>query len=221
MIRINSKICEKLNGGQMSAFAHVILDASSARVFWVDVDEFWVLMYAKQKDAQPVLAFHVDGMNVEDGMEEIGQVHSIKVEVSHESQFKKFYVYTPNQFDIKKIRGAILNQIEKWREFSLEDGESGFHYTLTVDVLGKFLYRPADKLTMEIDSDNIGVPCLNVLIPIGPNFDVCTSLMRDEDAQWIEIRGGSRIVRFHCQTLAEMHKLVSILLKLKERKRVS
>lgn len=202
-------------------YAKVSTVEEEALVRWISVENFWVSVFVNMKDKNPVHAWHISLLEISNGYEKTGHLHSIIMKCGHTCNYSTCYIYTPNQFDIAAIKDAIINEQQEWELFSLNK-QLEQPYETVVDLLGKFLYRPCDRLKLRIEDHQIRVMQLDqpvITIPIDTKFDVHPTLESEDDVKWIQMRysteGLSQTLRIHCQTVESMKAIVTLSLQRK------
>lgn len=200
-------------------YAKVSIVEDEAETRWVSVENFWISVYSNMKDKKPVWVWHISLLEILNGYEKTGQLHSLIIKCGHTCNYSTCYIYTPNQFDIAAIKEAIANEQQRWEVYSSTISQD-IPYETVVDLLGKFLYRECDRLRLRIDQDLITVKQLDqpdILVPIDSKFDVHPTLESEDDVKWIQMRYSreslSQTLRIHCQDIESMKKVVTLSLQ--------
>lgn len=189
---------------------------------WVKVENFMLLFYQNKADTDPEKLFHVDGLKLADALQEIDQFHSFKAMVSHACSISFFYVYTPNQFDAQAIQAAIIQAQNEWKNIknpSYKPSDPNGS-TFSVDIIGKFIYRPADRLDLTILPNQVVIKGKNMkdkIMNIDHNFDCHPSNYEansSKDQKWITFKymdQTEQIYEVHCDSVEKMLSLISLV----------
>jgi hypothetical protein len=188
---------------------------------WVVIDNFWLETYDQRNDSIPALMFHLSGMGLSDGYADTGQLHSLKFKPDHPCNYRFFCLYTPNQFDIAAIKAAILSEQQKWQTLSTF-ADPDVPQTYTVDLSGRFIFKAADRLQVNIAKTSIRVQQPNqdeIFLAIDSHFDVHPTL--DRDVRWIQIgcraNGVLQSLRLYFAEVDDTKKAVTTMLHCKVR----
>ena len=199
-------------------YTKVILGDTHVETRWLTVEHFWISIFTGMKEKSPILLFHVSTLEATPAYEETGQLHSLKIETQHQCNYRKFFVYTPNQFDIAAIARAIKTEQEQWNTFL--GTELQFPMTFPVDLTGRFLFRPSDRMTMHIEAAQITVTQPgqdDITIMIDKNLrDIHSTLESESDARWLKVTFARedtvQTLRLHCQSVDDLRKIVDVVL---------
>lgn len=193
------------------------------QVRWIVIENYHLLFYENKADKDPVNVFHVDGLTISNAFGEIDQYHSIKVNVSHTCEITFFYIITPNQFDIKAISGSITEAQKNWKSFN--NLNSTAENKFTVDELGKFIFRAADRMALTVLPDKITVAYkdgkVNTML-INQQFDCYPLNANGKDYKWIIFKYSEqdpKEYRAHCENLDKMLSMTNLILKYKSQKK--
>lgn len=194
------------------------------QIRWIIIENHHLLFYENKADKDPVNVFHVDGLELSNAFGEIDQYHSIKVKVSHTCEIPFFYVITPNQFDIKAISDSITEAQKGWSNF-VNSNTTNDNNKFTVDELGKFIFRAADRMTLTVLPENITVTYndgkVNTML-INGQFDCYPLNGAEKDYKWVIFKyseQGQKEYRAHCENLEKMLSMVNLILKYQSQKK--
>ena len=203
-------------------YAKVLLTSSSKpETRWVSLGDFFLCAFTNMKDAKPTLLIHISNITFTEAFDEIGQLHSIRVNISGPCSFNHLFIYTPNQFDIADLKKELEEERKKWNNFyQKENPDTSKKYTL--DHTGKFIFRPVDRIYFEVVDKQIKISQMNqeeIYININKDFYIHPINDSSKDVQWIEIKyknNSEEITKqYHCSSYDEMKQLVNVALQIK------
>jgi hypothetical protein len=204
-------------------YARLVTPDGATRTQWVTVQNFWLCTFNQRRDPSPALGFHLSLAEIADALAETGQLHSIKFVPGHPCNYRSLCIYTPNQFDIAAIKQAIGAEQERWRAL-VASAEPELPQSFIVDLSGKFVFRPSDRLKITVKPSTIIVQQLNQMelaLTIDRQLEVHPTLEPDQEVNWIQIHfwadSIAQSLRLHCSTVGDMMKLVTLLLHCKGR----
>ena len=199
-------------------YCKVVFPGEQAQTRWLVVSDNFIHLFQNSNDKSPIHIFHVDGIQLSNGFGQIDQLHSLMVDIGHISSLQKFFVYTPNQFDIMAIQKAILAEQKKWNN-SVSTTSPDLSQTFTVDIIGKFVYRPADRISLRVEPGKIVLTGKeNRTIVIDKKFDCYTTNDQKRDQKWITMKffeNQDYLFNFHCDNVQKMIPLLNILMHCK------
>jgi hypothetical protein len=212
-----------MEGNGPGWYSCLVIPNGRPRTQWITIDDFWLCSFNQRRDRSPALAFHLSAATISDALSDTGQLHSIKLTPGHPCNYDSVCLFTPNQFDIADIKKAIHSEQQKWEEL-LNSADPELPQNFTVDLSGKFIFRQADRLTICVQRTSITIRQLNhkdLVLPIDGRFDLHPTLEGGQDVRWIYVHFWSDSVaqslRLHCSDVADMMKLVTLLLHCKGR----
>jgi hypothetical protein len=202
-------------------YIRLVLPDGSARTQWLTIDHFWLCTFHQRRDRSPSFAFHLSLAQISEALSETGQLHSVKFIPGHSCNYKSIFFYTPNQFDIAAIKRAIQTEQEKWEQH-ISSSYPEVPQSFIVDLSGKFIFRPADRLTLTVERNLVTVQQPNqndLFLIMDSHLDIHPTLEAEQDVRWIQVHFWSdslvQSLRLHCSEVSDMMQLVSLLLHCK------
>lgn len=181
---------------------------------WVTVSDFWLNIYKNMKDSIPVMTLHTSNLSFEKSPDEMNLTHSFTIVIKHTCAQSKIIFATPNQFDIAALKNAIIEEQTRWEHYT-STKEPSISEKFTMDNTGKFIYRPADRLSVVVEGRSIQIIQEGKdtqIIKIDKTYDAYPTLETEDDARWISISSEDGSSRLHCSTIEEMKAFVSLTL---------
>ena len=196
-------------------YTKIISRQKIPEIRWVTILDFWINFYSNMKEKIPLYCFHISKLEISDAQSECGMIHSINIKTNHNCTLPSIILITPNQFDIIEIKQKILNEQERWSQYT-QSVEPRLPLNITMDIIGKFVYRPVDRIKISIEDNKIIIKQLNkedIIILIDNSFDIHPTLETENDVKWI-IFGSNQLqgLRYHCINFEEMKNFVNTCL---------
>ncbi|OHT14433.1 hypothetical protein TRFO_15224 [Tritrichomonas foetus] len=202
-------------------YCKVLLNSESeAKTRWAIIENNMLLFYTNTADKVPVNIFHVDGLEVSEAFGEIDQLHSLKVKINHVCAIPQFFVYTPNQFDIVSIKKGILDTQAQWKT-SITQSKPTVPQNFVTDTIGKFVYKPADRCELTIDSDKLTIKSKDTadkVMLLNDKFDCYPLNDPTKDQKWVSFQyfdNKQCSYQTHCENVQKLTALVNLALHCK------
>ena len=106
-------------------YCKVVFPGEQAQTRWLVVSDNFIQLFQNSNDKSPIHIFHVDGIQLSNGFGQIDQLHSLMVDIGHISSLQKFFVYTPNQFDIMQCELVVRMLARRGGEGEISHTENG------------------------------------------------------------------------------------------------
>ena len=193
-------------------YAKVISRQKVPEIRWITVQDFWVNGFINTKEKSPVFCFHCSKVELLDSYAECGMVHSFKLKTGHNCTLNSIIIMTPNQFDIAEIRTKITEEKERWN-IIVSTSEPFSQKSFVMDMTGKFLFRPSDRISVHLNENTIKISQLGKedhILNINATFDTHPTLETESDVRWIIMCSDQGSwMRLHCASVEEMKDFVT------------